>query len=167
MFNLLGGEGDFYVAHTSGSGLYVELQRHKTVGAWYHRHSGFDDNIAENAEEIKTLLVTANGLMEDSETAILGQLNELAATLSRLRHLLPDTTNLQERVDTLRIELKDIAYDLHRHEDSTQFDEDQLQSLQERYQSLSIRLFILHQKQEEVSLSLTSKGRSNSILLNI
>ena len=97
----------------------------------------------ENAEEIKTLLVTANGLMEDSETAILGQLNELAATLSRLRHLLPDTTNLQERVDTLRIELKDIAYDLHRHEDSTQFDEDQLQSLQERYDLLS-RLMMKH-----------------------
>ena len=97
----------------------------------------------ENAEEIKTLLVTANGLMEDSETAILGQLNELAATLSRLRHLLPDTTNLQERVDTLRIELKDIAYDLHRHEDSAQFDEDQLQSLQERYDLLS-RLMMKH-----------------------
>jgi DNA repair protein RecN (Recombination protein N) len=97
----------------------------------------------ESAEEIKTLLVTANGLMEDSETAILGQLNELAATLSRLRHLLPDTTNLQERVDTLRIELKDIAYDLHRHEDSTQFDEDQLQSLQERYDLLS-RLMMKH-----------------------
>ncbi len=104
-------------------------------------------NMMENAEEIKTLLVTANGLMEDSETAILGQVNELATTLSRLKHLLPDTESLQERVDTLRVELKDIAYDLRRHEDSTQFDEGQLQRLQERYDLLS-RLMMKHRVKE-------------------
>ena len=104
-------------------------------------------NMMENAEEIKTLLVTANGLMEDSETAILGQVNELATTLSRLKHLLPDTESLQERVDTLRVELKDIAYDLRRHEDDTQFDEGQLQRLQERYDLLS-RLMMKHHVKE-------------------
>ena len=97
----------------------------------------------ENAEEIKTLLVNANGLMEDSETAILGQVNELSATLSRLKHLLPDTEGLQERVESLKVELKDIAYDLRRKEDDTQFDETQLQSLQERYDLLS-RLMMKH-----------------------
>ena len=100
-------------------------------------------SVMENAEEIKTLLVTANGLMEDSETAILGQINELASTLSRLKHLLPDTENLQERVDILKVELKDIAYELRRHEDGTQFDEGQLQNLQERYDLLS-RLMMKH-----------------------
>ena len=100
-------------------------------------------SVMENAEEIKTLLVTANGLMEDSETAILGQVNELASALSRLRHLLPDTESLQERVENLRVELKDIAYDLRRKEDDTQFDEAQLQSLQERYDLLS-RLMMKH-----------------------
>ena len=100
-------------------------------------------SVMENAEEIKTLLVTANGLMEDSETAILGQINELASTLSRLKHLLPDTENLQERVDILKVELKDIAYELRRHEDDTQFDEGQLQNLQERYDLLS-RLMMKH-----------------------
>ena len=97
----------------------------------------------ENAEEIKTLLVNANGLMEDSETAILGQVNELSTTLSRLKHLLPDTEGLQERVESLKVELKDIAYDLRRKEDDTQFDETQLQSLQERYDLLS-RLMMKH-----------------------
>ena len=100
-------------------------------------------SVMENAEEIKTLLVTANGLMDDSEHAILGQVNELASTLSRLKHLLPDTENLQERVENLKVELKDIAYDLHRKEDDTQFDETQLQSLQERYDLLS-RLMMKH-----------------------
>lgn len=104
-------------------------------------------SMMENAEEIKSLLVTANGLMENSETAILGQFNELSSTLSRLKHLLPDTESLQERVDNLKIELKDIAYDLRRKEDGTQFDEAQLQSLQERYDLLS-RLMMKHRVKE-------------------
>ena len=100
-------------------------------------------SMMENAEEIKSLLVTANGLMEDSETAILGQFNELSSALSRLMQLLPDTESLQERVDNLKIELKDIAYDLRRKEDGTHFDETLLQSLQERYDLLS-RLMMKH-----------------------
>ena len=99
--------------------------------------------VMENAEEIKTLLVTANGLMEEGETSILGQFNELASTLSRLKNLLPDTEDLNERIENLKVELKDIAYDLRHKEDETQFDEGQLQSLQERYDLLN-RLMMKH-----------------------
>ena len=99
--------------------------------------------VMENAEEIKTLLVTANGLMDDSENAILGQMNALVSTLHRMNQLIPDTGNIGERVENLRVELKDIAYDLRRKEDDTQFDEEQLQSLQERYDLLS-RLMMKH-----------------------
>lgn len=100
-------------------------------------------HIMENAEEIKNLLVTANSLMDSAENAILGQVNELASTLSRLKHLLPDTESLGERIETLKVELKDIAYDLHRKEDETQFDESELQILQERYDLLN-RLMMKH-----------------------
>ena len=99
--------------------------------------------IMENAEEIKSLLVTANGLMDNTENAILRQVNELASTLSRLKHLLPDTEDLGNRIETLKVELKDIAYDLRRKEDETQFDEGELQSLQERYDLLN-RLMMKH-----------------------
>ena len=104
-------------------------------------------SVMENSEEIKTLLVTANGLMEDAETAILGQVNELSSTLSRLKHLLPDTESLFERIENLKVELKDIAYDLRHKEDETQFDEEQLQNLQERYDLLS-RLMMKHRLNE-------------------
>ena len=100
-------------------------------------------HVMENSEEIKTLLVTANGLMDASENAIIGQFNELASTLQRLKHLLPDTEEFAERIENLKVELKDIAYDLRRKEDDTQFDEGQLQSLQERYDLLS-RLMMKH-----------------------
>ena len=99
--------------------------------------------VMENAEEIKTLLVTANGLMDDSENAILGHMNALVSTLHRMSQLLPDTESIVERVENLKVELKDIAYDLRRKEDDTQFDEEQLQSLQERYDLLS-RLMMKH-----------------------
>ena len=46
-------------------------------------------------------------------------------------------------MENLKVELKDIAYDLRRKEDDTQFDEGQLQSLQERYDLLS-RLMMKH-----------------------
>ena len=100
-------------------------------------------SVMENSEEIKTLLMTANGLLEDSETAILGQINDLSSTLSRLKHLLPDTESLGERIENLKVELKDIAYDLRRREDDTQFDEGQLQTLQERYDLIN-RLMMKH-----------------------
>ena len=104
-------------------------------------------SVMENSEEIKTLLVTANGLMEDAETAILGQVNELSSTLSRLKHLLPDAESLFERIENLKVELKDIAYDLRHKEDETQFDEEQLQNFQERYDLLS-RLMMKHRLNE-------------------
>ena len=100
-------------------------------------------HVMENSEEIKTLLVTANSLMDDSENAILGQVNDLASSLQRLKHLLPDTEELAERIESLKVELKDIAYDLRRKEDETQFDEEQLQSLQGHYDLLS-RLMMKH-----------------------
>ena len=100
-------------------------------------------SVMENSEEIKTLLVTANNLLDNSETAVLGQINELASALSRLKHLLPATEELAERIENLKVELKDIAYDLRRKEDETQFDEGQLQILQERYDLLS-RLMMKH-----------------------
>ena len=100
-------------------------------------------SVMENAEEIKTLLVAANGLLDGTENAMLGQCNELASSLNRLGHLLPDTAELAERIENLKVELKDIAYDLRRKEDETQFDEGQLQSLQERYDLLS-RLMMKH-----------------------
>lgn len=99
--------------------------------------------VMENAEEIKTLLITANGLMEEGETAILGQFNELDSAFSRLRVLMPDIENLKKRIENLKVELKDIAYDLRRKENETQFDEEQLQTLHERY-DIFTRLMMKH-----------------------
>ena len=60
---------------------------------------------------------------------------------------MPDAESLFERIENLKVELKDIAYDLRHKEDETQFDEEQLQNLQERYDLLS-RLMMKHRLNE-------------------
>ncbi len=100
-------------------------------------------NVMENAEEIKTLLVSADGLLENADNAILPQLNELSSALHRLGQLLPQTNELQQRVESTQVELKDIAYDLERLQDDTQFDEERMQELQERMDLLN-RLMMKH-----------------------
>ena len=104
-------------------------------------------NVMENAEEIRSLLFNANRLLENADTAILPQLNELSSMLHRLKQLVPNTEELQQRIESAQVELKDIAYDLDRLGDGTQFDEDKLQELQERYDLLN-RLMIKHHLNE-------------------
>ena len=100
-------------------------------------------NVMENAEEIRSLLFSANGLLENSETAILPQLTELTSVLHRLKQLVPSSEELQQRIENTQVELKDVAYDLERLENDSQFDESQLQELQERYDLLN-RLMMKH-----------------------
>lgn len=111
-------------------------------------------NLMENAEEIKTLLVNANRLLESSDTAILPQLNELSSLLRKLQQLIPNTNELQQRIDTTLVELKDIAYDLERWGDDTQFDEEQLQDLQERMDLLNRLMMKHHVKEFEALITL-------------
>ena len=102
--------------------------------------------VMENAEEIRSLLFSANGLLQNSESSILPQLNELSSMLLRLKQLVPSSEELQQRIESAHVELKDIAYDLERLGDDAQFDEGQLQELQERYDLLS-RLMMKHHVQ--------------------
>ena len=100
-------------------------------------------NVMENAEEIKSLLFSANGLLENSETAVLPQLNTLSSVLQKLQQLVPNAEDLKDRIDNAQVELKDIAYDLERLENDSQFDGEKLQELQERYDLLN-RLMMKH-----------------------
>ena len=110
--------------------------------------------VMENAEEIRSLLFSANGLLESTETAILPQLNELSSVLHRLKQLVPNLEELQERIDSAQVELKDIAYDLDRVGDDAQFDESKLQELQERYDLLNRLMMKHHVKEFEALIEL-------------
>jgi DNA repair protein RecN len=99
--------------------------------------------LLENAEEVKTLLAQSLGTLKDSEFSILGQLNDLKSNVDRLRRYIPQAEQYLERIDSTKIELKDIAQDLDNLQDSTQFDADSLNEIQERFDLIQ-RLMMKH-----------------------
>ena len=102
--------------------------------------------LLENAEEVKTLLAQSLSILSESEYSILNQLNDLKSAVDKLRRYLPQAEQYLERIDSTKIELKDIAQDLDNLQDSTQFDADSLNEIQERYDLIQ-RLMLKHHVQ--------------------
>ena len=99
--------------------------------------------LLENAEEVKTLLAQSLSSLSESEYSILNQLNDLKSSVDRLRRYIPQAEQYLERIDSTKIELKDIAQDLDNLQDSTQFDASSLNEIQERYDLIQ-RLMMKH-----------------------
>jgi DNA repair protein RecN (Recombination protein N) len=76
-----------------------------------------------NAEEIKRNLLGANFLMQGSEAAALIQLREAGQQLGSLTKFNPQIEELQERLNSTIIELKDIAAEIENIEQRTHTDE--------------------------------------------
>lgn len=85
-----------------------------------------------NAEEIKRSLSGAGYLMNDSETAALLQLREAANHLSPLEKFNPQIEELNARLKSTLIELKDIAAEIENIEQKTQTDEARATEINER-----------------------------------
>ena len=99
--------------------------------------------LLENAEEVKTLLAQSLGSLNESEYSILNQLNDLKSSVDHLRRYIPQAEQYLERIDSTKIELKDIAQDLDSLQDSTQFDANSLNEIQERFDLIQ-RLMMKH-----------------------
>lgn len=97
----------------------------------------------ENAEEVKTLLAQSLNVLKDSDFSILDQFNELKSSVDRLRKYIPQAEHYLDRIDSTRIELKDIAQDLDNMQDSTQFDVSLLNEIRERFDLIQ-RLMMKH-----------------------
>ena len=102
--------------------------------------------LLENAEEVKTLLAQSMSTLSDSEYSILDQLNDLKSAVDKLRRYIPLAEQYLERIDSTKIELKDIAQDLDSLQDSTQFDSASLNEIQERFDLIQ-RLMMKHHVQ--------------------
>ena len=99
--------------------------------------------LLENAEEVKTLLAQSLSTLSESEYSILSQLNDLKSSVDHLRRYIPQAEQYLERIDSTKIELKDIAQDLDSLQDSTQFDASSLNEIQERFDLIQ-RLMMKH-----------------------
>ena len=107
--------------------------------------------LLENAEEVKTLLAQSTNLLQDSDFSILDQLNELKSNVEHLRRYIPEAEQYLERLESTKIELKDIAQDIDSLQDSIQFDADSLSEFQERFDLLQ-RLMMKHHVKDYADL---------------
>ncbi len=85
-----------------------------------------------NAEEIKRSYTMAYSYIADAEQNITGQLQEIARSLALTRKLTPELASMSERMDSLIVDLQEIAKDFDRISELTEHDPDRINEVQER-----------------------------------
>ena len=85
-----------------------------------------------NAEDIKRTYGAAWNYLGESEQNIVGQLREIARSMTGTRRVSADLNALGERLDALIIDLQDIAKDCERIGENTEHDPQRIQEVQER-----------------------------------
>jgi DNA repair protein RecN (Recombination protein N) len=85
-----------------------------------------------NAVDIKRAYGAAYTHLSEADQNIIGQLQELARLMSPTRYVSTDLVMLSERLDTLIIDLQDIAKDCARISEHTEHDPERIQDIQER-----------------------------------
>jgi len=89
-------------------------------------------NKLENAEEIKTKLNRALSISDRSDINIASMLQELKSLLNQISQFSPKYAILLDRIESLRIELTDIVNELETEEESTIYDPNRTEEVQER-----------------------------------
>lgn len=88
--------------------------------------------VLENAEDIKLKLSQAIHMLDESEVAILQQLNESKSLLHSIGSFSKELEDLSERVESASIELTDIANEMQRVQDKVEHDPEKIQQLKDR-----------------------------------
>ncbi len=89
-----------------------------------------------NAEEIKSKLSQISGALSQSDLSIAGALNEVSSQLKSAAKLDSSLASLSERLDKSYIEISDIATDIDRLEQETIYDEQLIDELNNRLDTL-------------------------------
>lgn len=89
-------------------------------------------NLLSNAEEIKRTLLAACHLLLESEQSALAQLQQVGASLSAFRRINARVAALAERFDNAIAEMQDMAHELERLADATEYDPERLAEVQQR-----------------------------------
>ena len=98
--------------------------------------------ILENQEEISRLLNESTMILENSETSVLDGVNTLLYNVDKLRRYISELDSMSERLNSVKIELKDICSDLNNLQDDS-MDISSLETLQERFDTIQ-RLMMKH-----------------------
>ena len=86
----------------------------------------------EHAEDIKTALYEADNALYGEQTGVVSQVHTAKNALSSISKVLPQTAELAERLESCRIELKDIADEVSSLLEDTDFDPSELDHVNSR-----------------------------------
>ena len=125
-----------------------------------------------HAEDIKSALFDADKSLNGEQGGAVGLVKSTHAALSSIAKILPKTTELVERLEACHIELKDIAADVDRLLEDTDFDPaeldrinsrlDKLYDLEKKYHADSIEALIV--QRDELKSKLTGIENSDEAL---
>ncbi|MFS2187049.1 DNA repair protein RecN [Mucilaginibacter sp. Mucisp84] len=110
---------------------FDELEKGALV-ADEQEHLELELNTLNNAEEIKRSLLGANYLLQDGEAAALIQLKEAGQALGSIEKYNPAVAELHQRINSIIIELKDIAAEIEGIEQHTFIDEARAEEVNNR-----------------------------------
>ncbi len=123
--------------------------------------------LINHAEEIKLILSEATNILENDEGGLIASLKSIRDSLAKVNEHLPEAKDAGERIDSVYIELKDIAGELSMQNERVVFDAgemqritdrmDQLYSLLRKYKSDTIQNLI------EIRIDLDNKLQKYSI----
>lgn len=108
-------------------------------------------SVITHAEEIKLNLLKVSQIIEQEEGNVIAQMNESKNAISQIARYDKDFEELQKRLQSSIIELKDIAAEIEGKLEQVSFDPERLNLLNERL-SLAERLLRKHQVQDEDEL---------------
>ena len=91
-----------------------------------------EQNVLTHTEEIKRSLITAISILSENEPAVIVQLKEAAASLNHAEKYNLEIRDLNERLNSSLIEIKDILSEIGRIEQSSFIDEARLEEINER-----------------------------------
>lgn len=98
-----------------------------------------EQNQLAHSEQIKELLESSDVLFSgdgQSSDGVIAQLNSLLRNISRLSEFMPDVEALSERLDSARIEIKDIAEEISRTNDALSCSPERLEWVENRLSEL-------------------------------
>lgn len=94
-------------------------------------------NRLRNAEALRADSAAAAELLYEGRGAVTEQLDRARALLGRLAEMDPTTTGLAGRLDSARIELEDVAFELRRYHEGIEADPGRLDAVETRLDQLS------------------------------
>ena len=100
--------------------------------------------LLENSEDVKNLLLQSDAILQESNDSLINQLIELKSAFDRLKRYLPVASSYLDRIESVKIELKDIARDIDGLQDDKQFEPDTLQLLRDRFDLIQRLMFKHH-----------------------